>query len=85
MFGGIFALVIGLVLILAHNHWVQSWEVIITALGWLALIKGILLLWAPEEMGKMTEKMMKGKGTLVVGGVIALVFGVVLGYFGWYL
>ena len=42
--GGAFALVIGLLLVSYHNIWESSWVVIVTIIGWIALVKGVLLL-----------------------------------------
>src|SRR5271157_4062533 len=57
---GMMSFVIGLAMVLAYNVWEQSWQVIITILGWLALIKGLLLLLAPEFM-KKKAKMVENK------------------------
>ena len=46
---GFISLIIGLVAILIHNIWVADWRVIITILGWIALLKGITLLGWPEN------------------------------------
>ena len=81
-FSGLAALVIGVVLVLAHNVWVQSWEVIITILAWVSVVKGVLLMLVPEELGGMFTGWFKGKGFLVFGGLFYLVIGVVLCYFG---
>ena len=41
-FGGVMALVVGFLLVTFHNTWTRDLSVIITILGWMALIKGIL-------------------------------------------
>ena len=84
VYGGLAALTIGLVIVSAHNVWVQSWEVIITIFGWLAVVEGILLLLLPEEMSRIVAKWLKGKGLIVFGGIFYLILGIVLGYAGWF-
>ncbi|MFC1647384.1 hypothetical protein ACFL10_00120 [Patescibacteria group bacterium] len=84
LLAGMITLVLGVVFVLAHNVWVQSWEVIITILGWGMVVKGVLLLLLPTELGKWTAGLMKGKGLLVFGGLLYLVLGVVLCYFGYF-
>jgi len=37
------AVIIGVLIIQNHNKWEFNWSVIITIIGWLALIKGILI------------------------------------------
>ncbi|MCL0099189.1 hypothetical protein M1O16_05095, partial [Dehalococcoidia bacterium] len=39
---GVVLLVLGLVTVVLHNLWVADWRVVITILGWLALILGAL-------------------------------------------
>jgi hypothetical protein len=44
---GILTLLAGLAIVNAHNLWVSDWRVIITILGWLAIIRGVLSLLFP--------------------------------------
>jgi len=81
-FGGVAALVVGIVILSFHNYWVSSWEVIITVFGWMALIKGILLLLVPKALIDLFRPWFKNETTLTLFGLLALVIGVVLGYFG---
>jgi uncharacterized protein YjeT (DUF2065 family) len=83
LFAGIFALIIGILLVLAHNVWEWQWYVIITVIGWIALVKGILLLIFPKQMVAMGKSMFKSKNLLLVAGIVAVVLGVILGYFGY--
>jgi uncharacterized protein YjeT (DUF2065 family) len=48
MLGGMFALLIGAVVVSIHNVWVLGWPIIITVLGWWSLIKGFMLLVNPS-------------------------------------
>jgi hypothetical protein len=41
---GILALTAGLAIVNAHNLWVRDWRVIVTILGWLFVLRGIMLL-----------------------------------------
>lgn len=51
---GYLSLFLGLASVLLHNDWVLNWHVLITIFGWLALIKGILVIAWPE-MSKNTK------------------------------
>ncbi len=53
--GGAFSLVIGLLMVLSHNIWVADWPVVVTVMGWLALIKGIMIMWYPDAVIKMSK------------------------------
>lgn len=48
IFGGFIAIVIGMLIIENHNYWEKSWTIVITLIGWIALIKGILLIAFPK-------------------------------------
>lgn len=80
--GGILALVAGFLLISYHNIWEQSWVVLITIIGWAALLKGFMLLVFPNAFISFSKAMFKTKHAYVVIGIFAIIFGLVLGYFG---
>ncbi|MFH1284799.1 MAG: hypothetical protein ABIJ26_06685 [Candidatus Margulisiibacteriota bacterium] len=80
--GGLLALLIGFILVESHNVWIKDWSVIITVLGWLALVKGVLLLLLPRPMMSLASRLVKGKNAPLVYGIILLVLGLVVGYFG---
>lgn len=42
------AIIVGLINILLHNIWEADWRLIITLIGWLALLLGLLLLSFPK-------------------------------------
>ena len=48
--GGIIALIVGVLIIENHNYWVGNWTVLITIIGWIALIKGFMLIAFPKKM-----------------------------------
>ncbi|MFC1599661.1 hypothetical protein ACFL3T_01370 [Patescibacteria group bacterium] len=84
LLGGMFALVIGLLLVMYHNVWEASWVVIITIIGWIALVKGVLLLVYPG-FAEWFEGWFKNKSFLMFMGAASLILGGVLTYFGWYM
>ena len=80
---GVIALFAGLAIINLHNIWEWKWPVIITVLGWLAVIGGAVRILIPQEGQIM--------GTAIVGlniwpgipGLIMLGFGLWLFYEGY--
>lgn len=42
------AIIVGLINILLHNVWEADWRLIITVIGWIALLIGLLLLSFPK-------------------------------------
>lgn len=76
---GMSSLVVGYIIVAFHNIWVSEWPVLITIVGWLALIKGVLIVVAPKVVLK------RGRFWLTrmnLAGLATLVLGLVLGYFG---
>jgi uncharacterized membrane protein len=78
---GIMALIIGLAMVLAHNVWVKDWQVIITILGWISLIKGLAILITPSHIKNMTRKL-ENAPFLPVALFMAVLIGLVITYFG---
>ena len=53
---GIITLILGLIAVALHNVWVYDWEVWITLLCWLLLIKGIIRTMFPSYFQHMAKK-----------------------------
>ena len=75
---GFLALFPGFASVALHNQWSMSWEVIVTIIGWWAMIEGILLIGWP----KIIKKMVKGlvEKFYWPGFVAAFVLGIYLFY-----
>jgi len=80
-FGGIMALVVGFLIVSSHNVWVKDWTVLVTIIGWIALLKGITLFLAPKFLVDLSRPMLKNMKLVGVG---VLVLGLVMGYFGFF-
>lgn len=78
---GAASLTIGLAVILSHNIWVQDWRVVITIFGWLALLKGLMSLFVPDQIRK-TLKKLEHQQWLSFALIVMLFIGLVLTYYG---
>jgi hypothetical protein len=56
MMGGMFALLFGLGVVLTHNLWAWEPGLIVTILGWFALVKGSFLLIWPKVWMSLAPK-----------------------------
>ena len=65
---GLFAFVPGLAMVLAHNVWAADWRVIITILGWLALIGGAFRILFPQEVTRIGTRVIANPSTMLIGG-----------------
>ncbi len=78
---GIVSFVIGVAIVLVHNIWASDWRVIITILGWLAVIKGVLCMFSPDSAKKWIDKV-KDKEWIPIALVVIVLIGCLLIYFG---
>ena len=78
---GVISFLLGLAMVLAYNVWGQSWQVIITILGWLTLLKGLVLLFVPEYAKKYVKKM-ENQQWLPIALVVVVIIGLIITYFG---
>lgn len=76
---GCIGLIIGIFLITYHNIWIKDWPVLITIFGWAAAIEGIVFIGLPKLMFSITNVIPKNEK---LWGFIALILGLVFGYFG---
>ncbi|MBN1587848.1 MAG: DUF2065 family protein [Candidatus Omnitrophica bacterium] len=81
-FGGILALFVGLLIVQYHNVWELHWSVLVTLIGWIALIKGVVLVVVPSSFEKWIDKYLQSSKALRIHGVAALILGMILSYFG---
>ena len=80
---GLFAFVPGLAMVLAHNVWAADWRVIITILGWLALIGGTFRILFPQEVTRIGTRVIANPSTMLIGGVVTLALGAILSFYGY--
>ena len=70
---GIMSLIFGLVIVTGHNVWVYSWPVLVTMVGWIALIQGAGRLIFPEHTGKYTKHLHSREGYWLISIIWLLV------------
>jgi hypothetical protein len=80
---GLFAFVPGLAVVLAHNVWAADWRVVITILGWLALIGGAFRILFPQEVTRIGTRLTANPNTMLIGGVVTIVLGAILSFYGY--
>jgi hypothetical protein len=81
-FSGMILMPAGLAVVLNHNVWVLNWPLIITLLGWIAVISGALRVFAPDRALKIGKKALASKEITTASAAFWLVIGAVLCYFG---
>jgi len=81
-FSGALNLAAGLAIVLTHNVWAPSWQVIITIIGWFALIRGVLRILLPQQIGEFLARILANRQVLFGSGIVAIVIGAVLAWNG---
>ena len=78
---GVVTIVMGLAIVIGHSVWVANWRVAITLIGYVSLIKGIILLRWPKSLMKTSRFFLESKGAWLYF-VIAVPLGAWLAWAG---
>ncbi|MEK9516494.1 MAG: hypothetical protein VWZ97_00590 [Flavobacteriaceae bacterium] len=82
LYGGFLSIVLGLIIINYHNSWNDDWTTVITIVGYVALVKGMVLLIAPGSASLYKNNIFHPNNILKVLVPMLLVLGLLFGYFG---
>ncbi|MHC4742252.1 MAG: hypothetical protein ACYS8Z_10085 [Planctomycetota bacterium] len=80
--GGAIALAIGYLIVAFHNTWAMDVSVIVTIIGWIALLKGLVILIRPKIMIAICKAILKEKGTLKIEAIAIIILGLILSFLG---
>ena len=78
---GFFTIVVSFLIVHYHNTWESNWTVLVTIIGWLGLIKGVVLIAFPSSIYKLSRRMYSGK-SLKIFPFIHIALGLLFAYFG---
>jgi hypothetical protein len=77
---GILTLLAGLAIVRTHNVWSGGWVVLITVLGWLFVVSGLVRMWLPQAAAPIAEAFSGSATSVVIGGLVLLLLGAFLSY-----
>ena len=80
--GGITALVVGYLILAFHNTWTMHVSVIITIVGWIALIKGLVILIRPNIIIALAKAMVQKESTLKIEAIAVIILGLAFAFLG---
>ncbi len=82
---GLLALTAGLAIVNTHNEWTGDWRVVITILGWLCVIGGIVRIVFPRAVETLGASMIATtSNSWIIGeGVVFLALGAWLSFMGY--
>jgi len=80
---GVLTLPVGLAIVLTHNVWAGDWRILITILGWLAIVGGAARILVPQRAAAVGRTLVANPSALPISTGIYLVFGALLSFFGY--
>lgn len=81
---GLFTLTVGMILFAAHHHWSGATAILISLLGVVTIVRGIILMLAPSFAAELaTKALQSGPGAWIAAGV-AIAIGLWLTWAGWF-
>lgn len=80
---GFFILIVGVLLVVSHQVWTGDWRVVVTIIGWMILIKGVIRIFFPETVRRLMEKKRNNRWFLLAE-VTVLIISLYLVYQGFF-
>jgi hypothetical protein len=80
---GMATLVAGLAILNAYRAWTADWRVLVTVIGWLFIIAGLIRLILPTLAETLAPAVYSGPAALMVAGVVVLIVGGILSFEGY--
>jgi len=81
---GLLSLLAGLAIVNLHNRWQMDWRVIITVLGWLMTIGGIIRIVLPQVAIATGSTIYSGSASTIVPALIIGTLGAFLSFKGYH-
>jgi hypothetical protein len=83
LLGGMISLVLGFFVVQTHNIWAGDWTVVVTIFGWMALIKGVMLLAFPKSFDFFKPLFASGKLNKIMVPLVFII-GCFFAYYGFF-
>ena len=80
---GLAIMPVGVAIVLKHNIWTADWRVLITIVGWLNVVSGVLRLFGPLFVVRAGHAILKQPYFTSVAAAIWVVFGLLFCFFGY--
>jgi len=77
---GILLFVAGLAIVRVHNRWTNGWPVLVTVLGWLAILSGLARMLFPTGLAAIAGGIGQTTGAIIPGAIVLLGLGAFLSF-----
>lgn len=82
VFAGFISLALGLTLTALHDRWSGFTQIVISLIGWIAVVRGVLLLFAPAIAQQAAAHFVTQPAIAPIVGCVLALLGVWLAYVG---
>jgi hypothetical protein len=72
---GVLLFVAGLAIVRAHNIWTGGWPVLVTVLGWVAVLSGLGRMFFPIRLAAIAAQIGQSRGLIAGSAVVLLLLG----------
>ena len=76
-----FNLILGFAILSQYDKWMMDWNVLVTLLGWVLVVRGVLSLFVPQ----LIIKTMTHTGYIKWRGLIPFVWGILLSWMAFFM
>jgi hypothetical protein len=80
---GAFILLFGLIVVAGHQYWHGAAAIIVSLLGWLITLRGLLLFAFPQAFVSLANRMIGAQASWVAACIVFALVGLYLTYVGW--
>ena len=80
---GAFILMFGLIVVAGHQYWHGAAAIVVSLLGWLITLRGLLLFAFPQAFVSLANDMIGAQAWWVAACVVFALVGLYLTYVGW--
>lgn len=80
MIAGFVSFVAGLAIVRVHNHWKGGWPVLVTVIGWLCIVSGLVRILLPVQLAEFALRFVLISGVIPAAATIVLVVGAFLSF-----
>lgn len=80
MVAGFVTFVAGLAIVQVHNYWKGGWPVLVTVIGWLGIVGGLVRILFPVQLAEFAMQFILIHGAMWVAAAVMFVVGGFLSY-----
>ena len=77
-FSGLITLIAGLAVVRTHNVWSAEWTLLVTVIGWLCVIGGVIRIVWPDRVSVLRTNLLRSENAITASALVSLLLGAFL-------